>query len=219
MYLIVAATPFELDPFLRSIPKEFSCDHLVSGVGLVEATLRLSCRLAADPDRYSAVVNLGVAGAYVRDSGGADLLDLCLAEREVLGDLGICDETKVETIRSETLEILDTFDLDAAMLTAAEKALRAAGIACRQGVFVTVNCASGSIRRGSQLARHHNGLCENMEGAAVARVCRHFRLPLLEFRCISNLVVDRGQQQWRLKEACVRCGQVLAQILPGIRHA
>ncbi len=217
-YLITAATPFELAPFLRAIPEEFPCEHLVTGVGPVETTLRLTVRLAAEAARFAGVINLGVAGAYLRDAGGAGLLDICLAEREVLGDLGICAGDAVDSITSERLEILDAFALDAVLLAAAEEALRAARIEYLRGVFVTVNCASGSARRGDLLARQHEGLCENMEGAATARVCHHFDLPLLEVRCISNLVEDREQQQWRLHEACARCGETAARILTGMHH-
>lgn len=219
MYLIVAATRLELEPFLRALPKDFPCGHLVTGVGLVETTLRLSNRLAAESGRFHGVINLGVAGAYVRDAGGAELLDLCLAEREVLGDLGICDEASVESIRSDTLEIQDTFSLDSEMLKAAEVTMRTARIEYRRGVFVTVNCASGSGRRAALLARRHDAICENMEGAAAARVCDHYRLPLLELRCVSNLVVDRDVQRWQLREACVRCGEAAALLVTGWRHA
>jgi len=68
------------------------------------------------------------------------------------------------------------------------------------------------------LARQHQALCENMEGAAVARVCQQFGLPLLELRCISNLVEDRNLQNWQLKQACTRCGEAAALIVEGLSH-
>ena len=57
-----------------------------------------------------------------------------------------------------------------------------------------------------------------MEGAAAARVCQQFALPLLELRCISNLVEDRNLHNWRLREACVRCGEVAAAVVKGLSH-
>jgi futalosine hydrolase len=57
-----------------------------------------------------------------------------------------------------------------------------------------------------------------MEGAAVARVCVQFGLPLLELRCISNLVEDRNLQNWQLKKASARCGEAAALVLEGLSH-
>ena len=222
MYLIVAATPFELDPLLRACPPGVRFESFVCGVGPVEATLRLTALLArreaVGAPRYRGVINIGVAGAYRLAENGANLLDLCLAEREVLGDLGICDETAIVSLRSDTLEILDTFALDGPLLAEAEAVLAGGRMACRRGTFVTVSCVSGTSRRGDLLARQHQGLCENMEGAAAARVCREFGLPFLELRCVSNLVEERDLRKWRLREACDRCGEAAALLLQGLWH-
>ena len=100
----------------------------------------------------------------------------------------------------------------------AEAVLAGGRMACRRGTFVTVSCVSGTSRRGDLLARQHQGLCENMEGAAAARVCREFGLPFLELRCVSNLVEERDLRKWRLREACDRCGEAAALLLQGLRH-
>ena len=217
MYLVTAATPFELDPLLSACPPGARFESLVCGVGPVEATLRLTALLARreakGAPRYRGVINIGVAGAYRLAENSANLLDLCLAEREVLGDLGICDETAIVSLRSDTLEVLDTFALDGPLLAEAGH-----GMAGRRGTFVTVSCVSGTSRRGDLLARQHQGLCENMEGAAAARVCREFGLPFLELRCVSNLVEERDLRKWRLREACDRCGEAAALLLQGLRH-
>ena len=222
MYLIVAATPFELDPLLRACPPGVRFESFVCGVGPVEATLRLTALLArreaTGAPRYRGVVNIGVAGAYRFAENSANLLDLCLAEREVLGDFGICDEAAIVSLRSDTLEILDAFALDGPLLAEAAAVLAGHGMACRRGTFVTVSCVSGTSRRGDLLARQHQGLCENMEGAAAARVCREFGLPLLELRCVSNLVEERDLRKWRLREACERCGGAAALLIGGLRH-
>jgi futalosine hydrolase len=63
------------------------------------------------------------------------------------------------------------------------------------------------------LAARFGGLCENMEGAAVARVCAAFDLPCLELRSISNRVEDRDTGRWRLKEACAKAGAAVARVL------
>jgi len=59
------------------------------------------------------------------------------------------------------------------------------------------------------------GICENMEGAAIAQVCALYRIPFLELRGISNLVVDRNPQEWRLTEAADQAQWAVKTLLSG----
>lgn len=218
MFLVTAATDFELEPFRRAcLPGRYQ--GLVTGVGPVEAAVRLTAFLAATSLPLTGVVNFGVAGAYAgTDRSGASVLDICLAEREVLADLGVCANDDVRPLRGEGFIMADCFDLDAGLRRRAESLLTKAAIPWISGVFATVSGASGTRKRGDLLAARHQALCENMEGAAVARVCQHFGLPLLELRCISNLVEDRDLRNWQLHRACGRCGEVTALVVKGLDH-
>ena len=212
MYLIAAATAFELAPFVRQCPKNARFAPLITGIGPVETTLQAAMFLAQPPEHITGVINIGVAGAYHKEHEGAGLLDICLAEHEVLGDLGICDGDRVTPFRREDLHIVDEFDLENWLLAEADAHLKSMNIPYRRGGFVTVSCVSGSRQRGEALASNTEALCENMEGAAIARVCQHFGVPLLELRCISNMVEQRDLNKWRLHEACERCGTVAAAV-------
>lgn len=213
MLLVTAATAFEMDGYLSARQEDCKVLTVLTGVGPVEASLQVTHCLATTSHTITGVINFGVAGAYLGTGQGANMLDICLADREILGDFGICFNERVEPLRGEGFAIVDTFDLRSPPLQRAESVLRNAGIAVQRGTFVTVNCVSGSRRRGDMLAHKHRALCENMEGAAVARVCRHFQLPLVEVRCISNLVEDRDTATWRLRDASRRCGQVVAHLV------
>jgi len=217
--LITAATDIEMRAFIEAVnadgDQQDTC-RLVTGIGPVETTLSLAGILHKQPE-IDCVLNFGIAGAYLKNDTSiqAGMLDLCLAEQEVLGDLGIRLADKVEPFRGD-LSVRDRFVLDPGLLLTAGRSLGDADIAYKQGTFVTVNCASGTQRRGDQLGRQFHGLCENMEGAAVARVCEEFSLPCLEVRCISNMVEDRNKANWRLREACVEAGRAAAVIAVGI---
>ena len=182
----------------------------------METTLALTDFLHKKKD-IDCVLNFGVAGAYSENdtSVQAGLLDLCLAEQEVLGDSGIQLEDRVEAFGDDA-PVRNRFVLDAGLWSAARRILRDAALPYKQGVFVTVNCASGTYRRGKQLGRQFRGLCENMEGAAAARVCEEFSLPCLEIRCISNMVEDRNRGNWRLRDACAEAGKAAAIIAAGL---
>ncbi len=218
MLLVTSATRFEMDAFVSCCPSTTGWSSVLTGIGPVEAAVQVTAHLAQTADPVHAVLNFGVGGAYIRPSGGANILDLCLADCEILGDLGICCGDEIEPLRGEALEVLDTFPLACPEIEQTVNLLADLDIPFHRGSFVTVNCVSASRRRGEHITRQHQAICENMEGAAVARVCRHFHLPLIELRCISNLVEDRNTQHWRLREACQRCGQVVAQVVEGLTH-
>ncbi|MCI5119663.1 MAG: futalosine hydrolase [Candidatus Electrothrix sp. AUS4] len=208
--LVTAATEMEMQNFIDAGGNQQEIYRLITGIGPVETTLSLA-RALQQQSEISCVLNFGVAGAYLENDSPvqAGLLDLCLAEQEILGDLGIQLAGKVERFGSD-LPVRDRFVLDSGLLAAGERILGDADFSYKQGLFVTVNCASGTLLRGNQLGRQFRGLCENMEGAAVARVCAEFSLPCLEIRCISNMVEDRNLEVWRLKEACAKAGRAVA---------
>lgn len=214
MYLVTAATTFEMRPFLENLSGE-GFDTFVTGVGPFETILNLAGFLNNYSGELNGVITFGVGGAYVTTEGKqrAGLLDICLAETEVFGDFGVCLGNKIEPITGKELEAPRTFDMDAELLGRAVGVLRAKEISFYQGHFVTVSCATGTLERGTMLEHQYRGLCENMEGAAVARVCQEFDLPCLEIRCISNLVEDRDTSRWQLKKACKRSGEIAATIV------
>ncbi|MEJ2056951.1 MAG: hypothetical protein P8X39_03830 [Desulfofustis sp.] len=106
-----------------------------------------------------------------------------------------------------------SFGLNRELLMSAETALAGASIAAHVGTFVTVSGASGTRERGEILSERYRALCENMEGAAVARACEAYGLPLLEVRSISNLVKDRPDSPWKIDEACSRAAAAAAIII------
>ncbi|MCI5126334.1 MAG: futalosine hydrolase [Candidatus Electrothrix sp. AR5] len=214
--LMTAATDMEMQAFLDAGGGKSSVPCLITGIGPVETILSLTDILHKGLE-IDCVLNFGIAGAYLKNdtSTQAGMLDICLAEQEVFGDLGVQLADKVEPFRGD-VPVRDRFVLDPGLLLAAGRILGDADIVYKQGKFVTVNCASGTQRRGDQLGRQFHGLCENMEGAAVARVCEAFSLPCLEIRCISNMVEDRNRKNWRFHEACVEAGRVAAVIAGGL---
>ncbi|MDF1614996.1 futalosine hydrolase [Desulfurivibrio dismutans] len=220
--LVTAATTMELDPLRRilsgsnGIDTGKDLDFLCCGVGPTAAAASLAAWLACRPDRYRGVIMIGVAGAYPSDRAGqgADLLDICLAEREILADFGLAAPHGADPFENPQMAAEREFALISPLLQLADGTLRQWRIPFHCGAFVTVNAASTTLQRGMALARRHRALCENMEGAAAALVCQRLQLPLLEIRCISNLVEDRDLSRWRLPAAIERFTEITARLLP-----
>ena len=214
MILVVTATEMEMRILQEELAGTEGVDFLVAGMGLVETSVQVTAYLAARKGDISAVVNFGVAGAYV--GSGLELLDLCLAEKEILGDFGISNGEKIFDFDPKRLPVSTTFHLDNNLLSQAKKVLLSENILYHKKIFVTVNTASGTTERGLYLSNKHHAACENMEGAAVARACAEFGLCCLEFRCISNFVEDRNTERWRLKDACQVGGKAAATLIAGL---
>lgn len=216
MYLVVAATEMEMQP-LRATLADGVAVCLVAGIGPLETTLALTRFLEQGDGAFAGVVNFGVAGAYL--GTGVQLLDICLAATENLGDLGICAGIETRPFSDEHLPVAISWELDPTLLTRARAILAAQGVACRAGNFVTVSGVSGTEVRGCFLRDRFGAICENMEGAAVARVCAAYSLPALEMRCVSNLVEDRDPRRWRLADACRQGGGQVAALLNALSRA
>lgn len=207
MILLVVATEMEAMPLAGKTTGQ-PHELFVAGVGPLETAVRLTRRLCEED--VSLVLNFGVAGAYA--GSGAGLLDICLADSEVLGDFGICHAERVEPLDGQ-LASRAFFPLDPQYVAQASEILGKQDYCCKKGAFVTVNGISATAKRGAQLRAAHNGLCENMEGGAVARVCAEFAVPCLEVRCVSNMVEDRNLANWQLAAAVQKCGEAVSLLV------
>lgn len=153
------------------------------------------------------VINTGCAGAYI--GSGLSIGDLVTASEEVLADEGVIVEEGWKDLRYMSLPILESggrscFNTIPLSRQASDKAMQLAdyhGIFLMRGRFATVSTCSGTIRRGQELSQHWNVIAENMEGAAVAQVCRRYDRDCLEIRGISNLVEERDLKKWEIRRA------------------
>lgn len=220
--LIIAAMP--LETFLLentlSRPVRFKTEgfafvegHLGSlriiicagGIGKVNA----GAATAAMVERHhpQLVINTGCAGAYI--DSGLSIGDLAVASEEILADEGVILEEGWRDLRYMSLPTLKTgghpsFNTIPLSKHASEKAMQLAdyyGIFLMRGRFATVSTCSGTVQRGLELSRHWKVIVENMEGAAVAQVCRRYGLDCLEIRGISNLVEERDLKKWEIQRA------------------
>ncbi|MBU0484176.1 MAG: futalosine hydrolase [Proteobacteria bacterium] len=214
MFLLVSATDIEMKPLREKLGALPGVDFLVTGIGLVETVLSLTRYLAKNSKKVEGIIGFGVAGAYFGSECG--LLDICLADREVLGDLGVCFGDQVVEFDVPDLPLHTEFILQNNLFSLAHDFLTANAISFKTGTFVTVNSVSGTATRGGCLRTRFGALCENMEGAAVARVSAFYHLPCLEIRCVSNMVEDRNRQNWQVDQAALKCAGIIGSFVQKI---
>ena len=193
---------------------------LETGLGAVNTAHALTCLLQAEePDL---VLQVGVGGAYLEAE--LALRDVVLATEEVYGDLGVRTREGWQggeligiPVLAADEEIYNRFPLDPGLVRQAGQVLAAAGqAAAGAGPFVTVQECSGTEELGRQRAALFRAICENMEGAAAAHICRLYQVPFVEVRAISNQVEDRRKESWDLPGAVARVQRAAGHLVEGL---
>ncbi len=176
-----------------------------SGIGKAAAaataiTLLIGCQ-------PTALWLFGCGGAYP-DTGLA-VGDLALATTEIFGDEGVASDQGFRdfaemglAMRQTSGPFFNTWPVDQELHDWAQPSLaeyaQKTGLKLCCGPFVTVSTCTGTTTKAKEIANRTAGVCENMEGAAVALACQQLAVPLLEVRGISNLVEDRDTSRWNL---------------------
>lgn len=212
--LLVAATPFEITPFLRRIEGEtigFSegpnglriyqwaqqeLHLLITGIGLTAAAYTLGATLSSH--RYDRLVQAGVAGAYDRT---LQLGQLTEVSSEQFGDLGIEQADGLFVPLHQTVLLSpDTFPLLNGRLYN-PNAPYGKGVAVVEGLSVNrVHGYQPSIDAVQTV--FPAAQTESMEGAAFFWAClQSGQQAFRQFRAISNYVETRNRANWQLEEA------------------
>jgi futalosine hydrolase len=182
---------------------------LHSGIGKINAASAVTALLEIiEPE---VVIVIGCGGAY--PGSGLAVGDLVLASKEILADEGVITAQGFVDFATLGFPLLEQggptmeqrFPADPQLLAAAQPLLtaaaNAAGTKLAVGPMVTVSTCSGTDQAARAMVERTGGLCENMEGAAVAQICRLYQVPFLELRGISNQVENRDLDRWNLPAA------------------
>jgi len=192
----------------------------VTGIGTANAASATTALIHLySPDL---IINTGCAGAYAR--AGLAVGDLALATSELFADLGAAGPHGWLSLEQMGLPLLDRGDgrcfNEVPMSLPAVEAARARaallGIPLRAGRFLTVSACSGTRSRGAELQDRFDGICENMEGAAVALVAARYGGACLEVRGVSNLVEDRDPSRWDIPLAAAAAGRFIELLIRGL---
>jgi len=177
----------------------------VTGIGKVNAALAGAVLLERLAPRL--VVNTGCGGACA--GSGLAVGDLAIASEECFPEEGVLtpegwrglDLIGIPVLERGGVRIFNQVPLDRQLAEGALSLAESLGFRARLGPFHTVSTCSGTALRGAELLGRYPGICENMEGAALAQAAFGYDTPFLEVRGISNLVEDRDLTRWDLKRA------------------
>lgn len=172
----------------------------LTGIGKVNAAIVATHMI--ERFRPSLLVNTGCGGAY--SASGLAVGDLAIATAEIYGDEGVLtvdgwhtlEIIGIPSVERKGNRYSNEFPLSMEQAARVFQFASSLGLPVKRGKFVTVSTCSGTSRRGEELERLFGGICENMEGAAVAHTALIYDTPFLEVRGISNMVEDRDISRW-----------------------
>ena len=225
--LLVAATAFEIRPFLEHLvpagpesdnvtpyrigPSEV--DVLITGIGMVATAFYLGRQLTAH--RYDLVVNAGIAGAFNRSLPLGTVVNVV---EDNVAELGAEDHGRFLSIFDLGLTDPDASPYLAGKLvniSTAEKVLdHNPHLAQLPKVkSLTSNTIRGEADTIERIRRIAPADIEGMEGAALFFSCICMKVPFLQIRSISNYVEERDKSRWDLKLALKNLNKFLGLIL------
>lgn len=213
----------------------------ITGCDKTNTAHTLTCLLENMVPPPRLVVQAGIAGAFTTGAPSPAVGDIVLATHEAYADTGssspagwlsatelglpIYAPDGVETGAGFPLDVklvrsaaavVQALDWSALDVQKAGKAADARGTpltpAVLLGPCVTSSRVTGLRVEAEVIASRWGALAESMEGAAAAHVCGLYRIPFVEIRGISNLVLDRDRASWRVEQAAALAGRAAVAV-------
>jgi futalosine hydrolase len=193
--LLVAATDFEIAPFVAQHKAMHNIEILITGIGQLQTTFELTQKLLQN--QYDLVLQAGIAGAFDRSIPLGTVVEV---ESEILYDLSIQDKDGSE------FDFFEAGFLDRNKAPFVDKKLMPQPYwgwksDLRKVKSITVNKVHGEANAIQKVIESCAPDIENMEGAALFYVCAKLGMPCVQLRAISNYVEPRNRANWNISLA------------------
>jgi futalosine hydrolase len=190
---------------------------LATGIGKVNAAHVATIICEQYP--LQIIVNFGVGGAY--PDSGLEVGQIAVATSEIYGDEGVIEpqgwhdmeHIGIPVVEKQGQNFYNKFSVDPDLVQKFQTAIKLMNIKSVAGPFVTVSTSSGTTERALELESRFGGICENMEGAALAHICAIYNVSFVEIRGISNIVENRNKEKWDLSLASLNCQKALLNVI------
>jgi futalosine hydrolase len=211
--LLVAATPFEIGPFLEQYRQRNSfflsghtVDILITGIGLTAATYSLTKQVHIK--RPDLIIQSGIAGCF---DPAIRLGTVVVVRRELIADLGVTEQQQWKTLYDLKLVSKNQFPFSNGWLVNKNELLKK--VKKKKVDAVSVNEITSSAKRKKLYQDLFAPVTESMEGAALHYVCLLEKIPFLQLRAISNYVGERNKKNWKIKESITNLNKELIHLL------
>lgn len=201
--LIVAATKFEIEPFIKENSK---VDLLITGVGIPATVFHLTKKLLEK--KYDLVLQAGIAGTF---TNRFQLAEVVAVKEDTFGDEGIEENGVLTTIFENGFGNKNDLPFSNGWLLNNHSFLQEIDLPSAKGI--TVNKVTDSQVQNQSRKEKFSADIETMEGAAFHYVCLQQKNIFLQLRSISNKVGERDKSQWKTKEAIQNLNVTLSKFI------
>jgi futalosine hydrolase len=189
--LVVAATEFEIQPFIKSSD---NFQVLITGIGIAPTIFHLGRRLSEN--KYDLVIQAGIAGTF---KPAFEHGSVALVVADTFADTGIEEKGKFKTLFEAGLAKGDEFPYTGGWLVNNSDAIKKISLPAAKAV--TVNKIVEVDLADNLINNKFNADIESMEGAAFHYVCLQYGVQFLQLRSVSNMVGERDKEKWTIPEA------------------
>lgn len=201
--LIVAATDFEIEPFIQQKKK---ADILVTGFGIPATIFNLTKKLMSK--NYDLAIQAGIAGTF---NETFSLSEVVVVKEDCFGDIGMEEKGRFYSLFDNGFLKENEFPFSDGKLFNHSKILEKNSLS--KAKAVTINKISDDIFHNKMLHEKFNSEIETMEGAAFHYVCLQQKINFLQLRSISNKVGERDKSKWKLKPSIENLNKELIKII------
>lgn len=210
--LIVAATVFEITPFLdvlrkpNELPTELNIDVLITGIGLTAATYSLTRQIQLK--RPDIIIQAGIAGCFDKKT---PLGTLFAVKQDCIADQAVMEKDTLKTMFDLNLIPPSQFPYTNGWLVNKNEILKK--IKLKKIKAISTNEITTSEQKIKLYTKAFNPVIESMEGAALHYVCLKEKIPFLQIRSVSNYIAERNKKNWKLKLSIINLNKELIGLL------
>ncbi|HEY4147279.1 MAG TPA: futalosine hydrolase [Chitinophagaceae bacterium] len=211
--LLVAATPFEIAPFLDKWTGQpdragdFQLDVLVSGIGLTAATWSITRQLQLK--KYDMAIQAGIAGCFNRQ---LPLGSVVSVGRDSIADQGVLENGLFKTVFDMKLAPENRAPYKKGWLQNPHRELlKKTGLKAIKSI--SVNEITTGRARIKLLEDKYQAVTESMEGAAFHYACLMEGVPFMQVRSLSNYIGERNKTKWKMKNAIIQLNTVIEKLV------
>ena len=183
------------------------CLLVQSGVGKVNAGR--TAQILIDKFDVGAVINTGVGGATEE---ALNIGDVVISTGLIQHDF---DVTAFGREKGFVSGVGKVFEADKHLIYLCENALNLCGIHYKKGIIATWDKFVNSKEEKLKLKSEFDAKCVEMEGAAIAHVCRLCGVPFVAIRSISDGLAGNAKVDFEqfLEKASKKCAEALKIVL------
>lgn len=220
---IIAAMPEEMNE-IKKIMTDISCSVIfekefvtgkihglecvlsLCGIGKVNAAR--TTQIIIDKFECNAIINVGSAGALTEDQSIGDII---LSTAAVQTDFDI---TAFGREKGFITGVGKYIEADKYLIDVFEQAVKTSdfGGKVRKGIIATADTFVNTSEQKKIINKEFSALCCEMEGAAMAQVCKLCNIPFVVIRSVSDDLYSKAEVDFEkfLKVASVKCAEFLS---------